>query len=144
MDELVANVDGLVDAAPHLYASWSNENLYAGQDERHIAIWPEAEPEVRAGLVAATKPVDEVAQSYVIAVWEDASAESARSFDDDQANIDFLDLAEDIIARLYVMANDDLGLAGSDVHYQGVQFGPRGPVRAMALRFTKRLYRAFT
>lgn len=126
----------------HKYAPWSQDQLVAGTNERHIAIWPEGDPDARRQ--ATTDGADEITTSYVVTVWEEAASEATGLYDDDAANIAWLALYEAVRARFYVLANLAIGETGSDVHYEGGAFGMQGAVRFFSVRFSKRYYKLFT
>lgn len=149
LTDLQSNVTGLDTTTipsdrTHLYAPWSMESMAALASERHLAIWPEGEPDVVSGYVAGSPPSDLAEQSYVITVWEDASAESSRRFDDDTANKAWLTLYEAIRARLYVSTNQDKGQTNSLTNYKGGTMAMESMTRMLAIRFTKRSVLSFT
>lgn len=141
MTELAA-VSGLTTAVQHKYAPWSVEALYVEAGERHLAIWPEGDPESRRQMT--TDGADEITSSYVVTVWEDAATDSTKLKDDDAANVAWLALYEAVQSRFYVLANLALGETGSDVHYEGGAFGLTGGTRFFSIRFTKRRYKSMT
>jgi len=127
----------------HLYSPVSVERVVADSGERHLAIWPEADPQVVHG--ATTDGSDEITTSYQVMVWQDAAEEMTRSFDDPAVEITWLALYEAIQARLYIRANLAIGEAGSDVRYEGgVPDARQGGNRIMAVRFSKRHYKLRT
>jgi hypothetical protein len=145
VEELTATVDGLADVKEHRYAPWSVENLGAVTNERHLAVWPAGEPETTIPYLAGAPPADLATQKFIIAVWEDASAESTRRMDDDQANLDWLDLHEAIRDRLYDLDNQHLGWDQSaNVRYQGVVFDVVGSLRVMVITFNTEAFLVFT
>lgn len=145
MTELTTNVAGLTTAKQHLYAPWSPEALYAEAGERHVAVWPQGDPEVVQGLVAGTLPAELATQSFAILCWEDAGADLVRRQDDDTANAAWLALYEAIRARLYVQANARLGDAQiMDTHYRGGVLDSSDTKRVLSLRFEVRVPIAFT
>lgn len=144
VEDLTANVDGLADVKEHRYAPWSVENLGTVTNERHLAIWPHSEPDVVEGY-AASPQMDLATERYSILVWEDASEDSSRRMDNEQANMDWLDLHEAIRDRLYELNNRSLGDPQiMDTRYQGVVFGVSGSQRVMELRFQVRVPRVYT
>jgi hypothetical protein len=146
MADLIANT--ALSAVPvknrHVYAEWSAELLQAFTDERHVAVYPNGDPEVVHGATVGSLPSDDVLSSYTIVVWEEAASEATRLYDDDVANAAWLALYEAIRARLYVQANVSLGQTNSYTRYQGGAFGMKGAVRWMELRFTVGSYLSFT
>lgn len=145
MTELTTHVAGLADAKQHLYAPWSPEALYAETGERHIAVWPQGDPELVQGLVAGSPPADLATQSFAILAWEDASVDSSRRQDDDTANAAWIALYEAIRARLYVQANARLGDAQiMDTHYRGGVLDAQDTKRVLSLRFEVRIPISFT
>jgi hypothetical protein len=144
--ELTNSVPELADAIPHLYAPWSVERLVAELDERHIAIWPEAEPDAMQNLTTGPLgPVQMANENFVIAVWEDARVESIRRIDDEQANLAWLALHEAIRARLTSSANNQLGDTQiSSTRYQGCAFGIEAMCRTLAVRFQVKIPLSYT
>jgi hypothetical protein len=136
------DVPGLEDATTHRYASWSSNAIADTTPGRHLAIWPESQPEVRKGMT--TDYSDEVTTTYAITVWEGATAEMERVFDDDDHNAAWLALFEAVRARLYLKANLAIGDAGSDIHYLAGAFDRIADKRFFVIRFTKRNYLSFT
>ncbi len=144
-DKLQSTIPDLEDAKLHLFAPWSLEALGATTNERHLALWPAAEPEVVSGFVAASPPGDLATQSFVILIWEDASEESVRRMDNEQANLDWLDLHEAIRAQLYDLNNQGLGDSNaSNVRYQGAAFDVAGAMRVMQINFTTQAVYEYT
>lgn len=138
MGELTSSVPGLADVTPHRYASWSVEALQASKGERHLAIWPEVEAEVTEGLTTDGSLL--ATQGFVVTVWEDASVESTRRFDDEVANAAWLALAEAIRARFMVRANLRLGdPLIMRTQYLGTTFDLVGMMRVMTLRLAVRV-----
>lgn len=148
LTELQTNVTGLdTTTIPsnrvHLYAPYSFESLSAERAERHLAIWPDGEPETVEGLLSDGSDLG--SQAYTILIWEDASAESARGFDDDTANLAWLTLFEAVRDRLYRSANLRLGSALiMDTKYQGGQFAAAGSNRVMRVSFRVRTVHQMT
>lgn len=142
-DDLTAHVAELSTATLHLYAPWSVENLVAGAGERHLAIWPEGEAETAEPMLVDGSQL--ATQSYVIVVWEDAAAETARRFDDDAANKAWLDLAEAIRARLKRQGAFQLGSADvMHTAYVGTTFPAAGALRVLIVGMRVRLPLAAT
>jgi hypothetical protein len=140
--ELTTNVAGLQAAKTHLYAPWSVEQLLAGQNEIHLAVWPQSEAEEAENFLTDGGRL--AAQSYVVMVWEDASDQSARQKDSDAPNAAWLTLHEDIRSRFLELDNIRLGDDPAaphvmDTRYNGVAFDLTAGVRVMALRFTVRV-----
>jgi hypothetical protein len=134
--ELTANVPGLTEAKVHRYASWSVEALSAAAGERHLAVWPATEGQAETRGQLLTTPSSNLVQSYVVLVWEDATADSSRRMDDEAANLDWLELHEAIRARFMLIDNARLGdpkLTGTE--YQGAEFGLESGKRILALGF---------
>lgn len=142
--ELVTHIDALADAKVHLYAPWSVENLYAAKGERHLAIWPEADPVSTNPFATGSLPSDLEERRFVIAVWELAAQDVARRMDDDAANLAWLDLAEDIQGRLQVQANTSLGGSGMQTRFDGVTWDVIALYRSMVVRFHVRFPRSYT
>ena len=136
------DVSGLEDATTHKLASWSSAAMADTTPGRHLAVWPEAEPFVVGR--ATTDGGDQITTNYVIAVWEGATAEATRVFDDDGANEDWVALYEAVQDRLYLRANLAIGDTGSDIHYEGGAFSITGDRREFAIRFSKRRYKLMT
>jgi hypothetical protein len=138
IDELMLQVPALQEAIPHRYAPWSTEALFAAPGERHLAVWPEGEAETATPFT--TSPADLMEQSYAVLVWEDASTETQRRFDDESANADWLKIHEAIRARFHRMDNVRLGDANiMDTRYVGASFDLIGGRRVLAIRFRVRL-----
>ena len=135
------DVAGLEDATQHRYSSWSSAAIADSTPGRHIAVWPEADPEVRRGFT--TDASDEVLTSYIIQVWEGATAEATRVFEDDDANAEWLALYEAVEDRLYLKSNLAIGDAGSITNYMGGKFDQVGDKRVFALRFIKTHTKSF-
>lgn len=130
VDDLTAHVSALSGSIVHRYAPWSMENLVTEQGERHLAVWPEVDAESTEPLTTDGSRLS--TQTYSIIVWEDAAAESARRFDDDDANRAWLDLAEAIRARLMRQGGIQLGateIMATD--YLGLAFPAAGALRVM-------------
>lgn len=144
VEKLQTTVPELVDAKTHGYASWSLEALSALVNERHLAVWPQAEPEVVAGYLAGSPPADLSTQTFSILVWEDASEESVRRMDNEQANLDWLDLHEAIRDQLYDLNNQHLGdPLASNIRYKGAAFDVAGAMRVMQIQFTTEVVLSF-
>jgi hypothetical protein len=139
--ELTTKVAGLSGAKTHLYAPWSVEQLLTGQNEIHVAVWPQSEAEEASNFLTDGGSLS--AQSYVVMVWEDASDQAARQKDSDVPNAAWLTLHEAIRARFYELDNvrlgDDPAYPIMDTRYNGVAFDLTAGVRIMALRFTVRV-----
>lgn len=135
MTDLTSHVSELATATQHLYAPWSLAQLQATQGERHIAVYPTAEPEVAKPFVTGSPPADEASQTYVVLIWEDAASEATRLYDDDDANTRWLSLAESVRARFYVQANTALGESGAYTRYAGLRFDLSGTVRLIEITF---------
>jgi hypothetical protein len=146
--DLQTNVTGLdtttvPSSRVHKYASWSAEELFALSGERHLAVWPAAEPDVTEGLLTDGSLL--ATQTYIILVWEDASTTQGRLQDDDTANAAWLTLHEAIRARLLVRANSQKGSSTiMDTRYRGAEFPASGDKRVMALRFEVRVPHVLT
>ena len=124
--DLQANVTSLsattVPAAQvHLYSPWNPEELTGQAGERHLAVWPVAEPEVREVL---STDYHELSQSYLVLVWEVAGSEAERGLLDEDVAKTFLQLHNDVRARFYVTANQTLG-GSQKVWYRGTTFPER-------------------
>lgn len=134
VSELTSNVSGLSTAITHKYAPWSTEFLYAERGERHLAVWPNGEPEVVDNLLVDGSTLAE--QSYTIAVWEDTGGDAERFVENPTADKAWLALYRGIRDRLYVTANNQLG--SSEImatRYRGGAFDRSGHLRAMEIRF---------
>lgn len=142
--ELSDHVTGLEDAVQHLFGSWSRELLVVAAAERHLAVYPNGEPEVAVPFITGTPAADQITQRYTILVWEDAAAETARAYDDDEANLAWLQLYEAIKARLYVQASSALGLSDGYTRYAGGSFDMRATVRVIQINFSVRVPQSFT
>lgn len=142
MTELTTHISDLGDATQHLYASWSSAAVADSAPGLHIAVWPEGDPDVATQY--ATDGTDEVVTSYQVQVWQGATAEATRVYDDDDANRAWLALYEAVKARFYLRANLGLGDTGSKVHYEGGKFDTLGDKRVFAIRFTKRRFETFS
>lgn len=148
LSELQANVTGLdTTTIPadqrHLYTPWAVELGLSTVGERHLAIWPEGEPEVVNPATIGSLSNDLAEQSYLIMVWENASTDSSRLNDDEAAAQTWLTLFEAIRARLYVSANRQLGSVDATA-YAGGAFDFRAGQRIMQLRFKTRVFYSFT
>lgn len=146
--DLQTNVTGLdattiPPAQVHLYTPWAVEALLASAGERHLAIWPEGEPEVVNAAIAGTNPADLAEASYIITVWEDASSDSARSIDDETAAQTWLTLYEAIRDRLYLMTNIQLGSVDA-TRYAGGALDFRAGCRILQIRFRTRAFYSFS
>jgi hypothetical protein len=140
--DLTTSVSGLSDATQHRYASWSSAAVADTTPGRHIAVWPEGDPETRQG--ATSDGMDLVTTSYQVMVWEGATSEATRVYDDDDANAAWLALYEAVKARMYVRTNQGLGDTGSTLNYEGGKLDRVGDKRVFAVRFTKRRYESYT
>lgn len=139
--DLETNVTGLTDASVHLYAAWSYEKLQASANERHISIHilqDEPTPLFNEG--------HELTQTYEILVWEDASAEGSRRMDDQDANLAWLQLFEEVRARLYVTANESLqGATGVELcWYKGATFAGNASLRVFSAHVEVKTIAAFS
>jgi len=142
MTELTVHIPGLSDATQHLYESWSSAAVADSTPGRHIAVWPEGDPESRRQFT--TDGADEVTASYQVMVWEGATAATTRVAEDIDAAAAWLALYEEVKGRFYLKANLGLGDTGSDVHYEGGKFDQKADKRVFAIRFTKRAFQSFT
>ena len=131
--DLIENVPALATAIVHRYAPWDPEELVAAIGERHLAVWPAAEaPESSAPLTTAGHIL---AQRYVIAYWEYADTESSRQAVDEEAAKEYLQLHNDIRARLYRKASTTTATS-IDTWYLGAEFAQRSrSVRAFLISF---------
>jgi hypothetical protein len=137
--ELTTNVAGLQAAKTHLYAPWSVEQLLAGQNEIHLAVWPQSEAEEAENFLTDGSKLSR--QSFVAMVWEDASDQTARQKDSDAQNAAWLTLQEAIrdrfMARVNVRLGDDPGATSIvSTDYRGVAFDLAAGVRVFGVRFT--------
>lgn len=143
--DLVANVAGLAadKVKPkdiHLYNPQDPE-AFEDDGARHLAVWPEADAEDPEPLTTSSHALN---QSYLVAVWESSGTEGTRLQRDEDAAKVFLDLHNDIRARLYVEANQLLG-SSDRVWYGGTAFGATaGTVRWFVLRVNVRRFQAFS
>jgi len=144
MADITSTVTELTNATPHLYAPWSPEYLGDAGKGRHIAVWPEPNPEEVIPAVVGSPPSDFLIDTYNVIVWESAAADVTRIADDKAANAAWLDLFEAVRARFYVQANTSVGVTGGYTRYVGGNFGIRGTVRFFSLVFTVRVPRDFT
>jgi hypothetical protein len=141
--ELQTNVTGLDSALipalrVHRYAPWSPEQFDGERGERHLAVYPQTESEAVEPLL--TDGTKLAFQTYTILVWEDASDEVTRGYDDDTANLAWLTLYEAIRARLFELDNIALGSSEiMDTAYAGGEFGVSGPYRYMFLNVRVRV-----
>jgi len=138
IDEIRGEVTGLGDATIHRYSSWSDNAIQDTTPGLHLAVWPEVEPDVVERLT--TDGSDQITTAYVIQVWEKATAETERVFDDDASAGAWVDLYEAVMQRLYVRSNLSIGDPGSTTRYAGGGFMREGDLRAFAIRFTKTRY----
>ena len=130
-EDLALNVPELAGARRHLYAPVSVEALFAEGEERHVAVWPEAEAESSEGFV--TTPGVLLRRQFVITVWESASNESTRRIDDEERAAAWLELQEAIVDR--ILRRDAIQMGGVDsTSYAGTQFGLAAGVRFIELR----------
>ena len=142
--ELQATVAGLsttlVPAARlHKYTPWAVEDLMGSSGERHLAIWPQGEPEVVQRATAAGRPSDIALSTYLIRVWEDASTDTSRIHDDEVAGLAWIQLGEAIRDRLYDADNFQRG--GVDAtFYDGMAFDLRAGKRILEVRFKVRVW----
>lgn len=136
--ELRLSIPELDQAVYHLYGSWNPELMYAEAGERHVAVFPNGEPEVAEGLTVTGD--DLAAQTYTILVWEDTSGDAERLVENPDIDQDWLELYEAIRDRFYLSTNGKLG--SSDImatRYIGGSFDRSGQIRAMELRFVVRV-----
>jgi hypothetical protein len=141
--ELVASVPDLAGAVTHKYAPWSVEELYAGNDERHLAVWPSAEGQRRESL---STDAHEIVTQFTVTVWEDSSEEGSRRKDDATANAAWLDLYEAVRNVFYETPNQTIGAGNTSlVWFSDSQFPEAiGLVRWFRLRVEVSEYRAFS
>lgn len=146
VDDITANVDGMAEVTVHRYAPWSVEAFFASTGDRHLAIWPEFDAETTEPLTTAGGRIFE--QRFLLAIWEDASEESARRIDDEAANAAWLELQEAVVARFFVAANVRLGMVAADnpvdTQYLAGSFEPASTKRIMRLNFRVRRTRTLT
>lgn len=142
--EELTHITELANAKTHRYSSWSSAAVSDSKPGLHLAVWPEGDPETARGVVAASPPVHEITTSYQVQVWEGATLETTRVFDDDDANGAWVDLYEAVTARLYVLTNQGIGDPGSDLKYEGGALTQVGDKRVFAVRFSKRRNQSFT
>jgi len=144
-DDLTDHIAELSDAKVHRYSSQPLEGFMAETGERHLSIAPTTDADVPRPFIAGSPPASEVTRSFAVLVWEDASAEGSRRFDDDVANANALALYEQIVGRLMVQANTSLGVANGYTQWVGGQT-PRveASVRWFAVGFTVRYPLSFT
>ena len=136
--DLTGNITGLHDAVTHSYAPWSGELMYAERGERHLAVFPTAEPEVVEGLLTDGSML--AAQTYTILVWEDTGGDQERLVEDPTADVAWLELYRAIRDRLFLRSNIRLGSTEiMDTRYNGGSFDRSGHLRAMELRFVVRV-----
>ena len=132
--DLTTNVTGLSTAVVHKYAPWSPEVLYAERGERHLAIWPSAEPEVTEPLLVDGSVLAE--QTYTVLVWEDTAGDAERLVENATDDATWLTLYEGIRARFFLTANNQLGSATiMATRYAGGSFSSSGHLRVMELSF---------
>lgn len=151
MTDLTTNVSGLRTSDNpgistdnrHKYAIKSVELLAANVGERHIAIWPQEEPEVASAAIISTQGADLSAQSYLVTVWEESGLEAARLQDDEAGWSTFEALYEATRARFYVSANRTLGSVDT-TQYGGGTFGVQGGIRFFVLRFQTRQFLSYS
>lgn len=92
---LQAEVPDLAGAVVHRYAAWSVEEL-AADGKRHLACWPISE-----AASPLSQGAHELAQTYRVLVWEDATRPAARRVDDEARAAGLLDLADSVRNVLY-------------------------------------------
>jgi hypothetical protein len=141
--ELAASVPELLGIPTHLYGPWSVEELQAGRNERHLAVWPTAEGQRRESL---STDAHELVTQFAIIVWEDASADGARRKDDPAANAAWLDLYETVRNVFYETANQTLGGGNTSlVWFSDSQFPESiGLVRWFRIHIEVSEYRGFS
>lgn len=138
--DLVTNVEGLRDAAVHLYAPYDPEQQEA--DGKHLAIWPQAEDAEAA--VPLTTQSRQLVQLYAVLYWEPAGDESSRGVADQQAAADLLTLHNDTRDRFYLDENMVIG-GFATIEYQGARLPERsGRVRWFAIALEARLAQDIT
>jgi hypothetical protein len=117
--DLQTNVTSLStsNATVHKYALWDPAELETFPG-RHFAVWPVAEQD-------SAEPLDSnshlLTQRYSILVWESDTTEGERGVADETAAATFLQLHNDVRARFYVNANQQLGTS-MRCWYVGAQF----------------------
>ena len=129
-------VSGLSTAITHLYAPYSLEAVQASAGERHLAIWPEGEPDVATAFLAGSPPSDKIKTSYVILVWEDASAETSRTIRRRRREHRMAHPVRSHRAELYDLDNISLGQTNTITRYVGGNLDRQGTNRYLAVRFT--------
>lgn len=141
-DDLTASGRPLEGATVHLYAPWSPEELDASDRKRHVAIWPRNEAEATLPEDSATGQ-HTLLSSYVVMAWEQAFETDARAKADEVADKAWLQLHNDIRARFYVEANQQLG-SSNPLWYAGAEFPEEaGRVRWMRILLTRQAHIAF-
>lgn len=136
--ELQFSVTALSGATVHRYASWSSNAIADTTPGIHLAVWPDGDPDARRSLT--TDGADEVTTSYTIAVWEGATPETERVFDDDASNGHWVDLFEAVKDRVYTRGNIAIGDPGSTTKYQGGALEQAGNKRLFRVKFNKKRY----
>ena len=134
--ELTSTVAGLDNVPVHLFAPWSVEAVAGAVGERHLAIWPQGDgSEAAEGLTTA--PADMLLARFIVMCWEDATAETSRLADDENANRAWLELHEAIRNQFYERDNARLGLPAEIMRtrYTGTSFDRSSGQRVMALSF---------
>jgi hypothetical protein len=152
MTELTTNVTGLTTGGTppvppenrHPYASWSVERLATQLGGRHIAVYPNGEPELAVPFTVGQPIGDLDTQQFTVLVWEDASVDVARGVDNDTANAAWLALYEGVKARFRIQANISLGEPGAQTRYISGAFDLKGESRVIEIRFTVQIGRNFT
>ncbi len=139
--DLQVNVPAITTAIPHLYAAWDYSQLSADRGETHISVHINTE-----AVAPLSTDSHELHDSYSVLLWQDSKDEGAKGISDAAANLQWLELFEDIRTRLYVSTNQTLGgAAGVELcWYDGASFAGTVALRVMELRLSVKTVAAFT
>ena len=135
VEDLEANVPGLLGATIHRYSPYDPEEQIAEAGERHFAVYPVAATAQTAEPALTGPRGDLLTEVYRIVHWEDAGDESSRGVSDEAAAAALLELAQAIRDRFYVRENYAIGGDGTvDTRYVGTALPDRsGAVRWLAI-----------
>lgn len=138
--DIQANVSGLSGVELHRYDAQDPEQVES-DGARHLAVWPHAggNPETGAEFLNSSRLLE---QRCVVMVWESTATESTRGVKDETAAKDFLQLENDVRARL-LLKTQSFGGAWLTA-WDGTEFGTTaGTVRWFQLVVTSKRNQPF-
>lgn len=127
----VAAISAIPAANIHRYEPWDPQELAASPgDGNHLAVWPAVEGAESARPLTTGPGSDLIEQRFAISYWEHIGTEGGAGVRDEAASAALLTLHNAVRARLYIVANIQLGGA-FDTRYLGTTF----PSRATGVRW---------